>query len=227
MNFERGYIDVVLVPSGLLIMLIYHLFFLYKYFHQPLSTSMGYENNDKRVWVAKILQVQGDNVNGGLGVISSNTSAAMTLASICLTLSSLIGVWIANSPSKSFPIEVIYGNTTPSMNSIKHICLLTSFLLAFSCFVQSARHFVHSNYLLSTPGASDKGVVKKVERAVQRGSEFWSLGLRALYFALNFLLWFFGPIPMFVSSIIMVVILYCHDFRKSESDNLLDVLLLS
>lgn len=159
--------------------------------------------------------------------MSTDTSAAMTLASISLTLSSLLGVWISNLPSKFFPIEMIYSNTSPLMNPIKYICLLTCFLLAFSCFVQSSRHFVHSNYLLSTPGITDKGGVKKVERAVQRGSEFWLLGLRALYFALNFLLWFFGPIPMFVSSITMVVILYCHDLRKSESDNLHDVLLIS
>lgn len=245
MDFDKEYLDVVLVPTGLLIMLIYHLFLLYKYFDQPLSTSMGYENNDKRNWVVEILQVhnyplytfsefgfmmnmltkfnnsllvQGDDVNRGLGVISSNTSAAMTLASISLTLSSLIGVWIANLPSTVFPID---------MNPIKYMSLLTCFLLAFSCFVQSSRHFVHSNYLLSTPSVTDKGGVKKVERAVKRGSEFWLLGLRALYFALNFLLWFFGPIPMFVSSITMVVILYCHDFRKSESDNLHDVLLIS
>lgn len=57
MDFNKEYLDVVLVPTGLLIMLIYHLFLLYKYFHQPLSTSMGYENNDKRNWVAGILQV--------------------------------------------------------------------------------------------------------------------------------------------------------------------------
>ncbi|XP_004293902.1 PREDICTED: uncharacterized protein LOC101307180 isoform X1 [Fragaria vesca subsp. vesca] len=226
MDFKKEFIDVVLVPAGLLIMLIYHLFLLYKYFHQPLSTSMGYENNDQRIWVTKILEVQGDNVSRGLGVISSNTSAAMTLASISLTLSSLIGVWISNLPSKFFPIQMIYGNTSPSMNSIKYICLLTSFLLAFSFFVQSARHFIHSNYLLSTPGVSDKRTVKKVERAVQRGSEFWALGLRALYFGLNIMLWFFGPIPMFASSVLMVVILYCHDIRKSEYDNLHDVLLI-
>lgn len=150
----------------------------------------------------------------------------MTLASISLTLSSLIGVWISNLPTKFFPIQIVYGNTSPSMNSTKYICLLTSFLLAFSCFVQSARHFIHLNYLMSTPGASDKGIVMKVETAVQRGSEFWSLGLRALYFGLNIMLWFFGPIPMFVSSILLVVILYCHDIRKSESDDLHDVLLI-
>lgn len=57
MNFGKEYIDVVLVPAGLLIILVYHLFLLFKYLNKPLSTSLGYENDDKRIWVRKILQV--------------------------------------------------------------------------------------------------------------------------------------------------------------------------
>ncbi|XP_062018296.1 uncharacterized protein LOC133734698 [Rosa rugosa] len=224
MNIEEEYIDVLLVPAGLLIMLVYHLFLLFKYFNKPLSTSLGYENNDKRIWVEKILQLQGDDlrksVKTALNVISSSTTATIYLATISLTLCSLIGAWMANNTNNFFPRELIYGNTSASIVSIKYICLLTCFLLGFSCFVQSARNFVHSNFLLSTPGATAKSDVKKVEKAVQRGSEFWLLGLRALYCALNFLLWFFGPIPMFVSSIIMVVILYCHDFRSDDQKGL-------
>ncbi|KAK9936451.1 hypothetical protein M0R45_013294 [Rubus argutus] len=221
MNFGKEYIDVVLVPAGLLIMLVYHLFLLFKYLNKPLSTSIGYENDDKRIWVRKILQ--GDDlrksVKTALTVISTSTSATIYLATISLTLCSVIGVWMANNTNNFFPRELVYGNTSASIVSIKYICLLTCFLIGFSCFVQSARHFVHSNFLLSTPGATAKSDldVKKIERAVQRGSEFWSLGLRALYCALNFLLWFFGPIPMFGSSIVMVSILCCHDFKKSDN----------
>ncbi|XP_068323402.1 uncharacterized protein [Pyrus communis] len=223
MVFQKEYLDVVLVPLGLLIMLIYHLFLLYKYLNHPLSTAIGSENIDRKIWVEKFLQ--GDDVevatkvNTALDVISSNTSATTTLASISLTLCALIGAWMANSANNFLPSQIIYGNTNPVTVSIKYICILTCFLLAFSCFVQSARHFVHSNYLLATPGATAKSDVKKAEGAVQRGSEFWSLGLRALYFALNFLLWFFGPIPMLVSSVATVVILSCHDYEKSGGDH--------
>ncbi|XP_004295561.1 PREDICTED: uncharacterized protein LOC101305055 [Fragaria vesca subsp. vesca] len=220
MSFEEEYIDVFLVPAGLLIMLVYHLFLLFKYINKPLSTSIGYENNDKRIWVGKILQLQGDDlrksVKTALNVLSSSTTATIYLATISLTLCSLIGAWMANNTTNFFPRELIYGNTSASIVSIKYICLLSCFLLGFSCFVQSARNFVHSSFLLSTPGVAAKSDAKKVERAVQRGSELCLLGLRALYCALNFLLWFFGPIPMFVSSIVMVLILGCHDFR---SDN--------
>ncbi|KAM1033127.1 hypothetical protein FF1_036660 [Malus domestica] len=163
LHFQKEYLDVVLVPSGLLIMLIYHLFLLYKYVDYPLSTAIGSENNDKKVWVGKILQGEdvqvAKKVKTALDVISSNTSATTSLASISLTLCALIGAWMANSNNNNFPKQIIYGNTNPSTISIK-----------------------------------------------------------ALYFALNFLLWFFGPIPMFTSSVATVVILACHDFKNSGGD---------
>ncbi|KAM1422849.1 hypothetical protein ACFX2I_004937 [Malus domestica] len=60
MVFQKEYLDVVLVPLGLLIMLIYHLFLLYKYLNQPFSTAIGSENIDKKIWVGKVLR--GDDV---------------------------------------------------------------------------------------------------------------------------------------------------------------------
>ena len=63
--------------------------------------------------------------------------------------------------------------TSPPTISIKYISLLTCFLLAFSSFLQSARHFVHANYLISTPDSNIP--VEHVEVAVIRGSNFGHL----------------------------------------------------
>ena len=156
-----------------------------------------------------ILQGDRSNIGTSLGVISSNISASTFLATVSLTLCSLIGAWISNTNNNFFTSDLVYGDTRPTTLSVKYISLLICFLLAFSCFIQSARHFVHANYLISTPSP---GVpLKNVEVAVIRGGDFWSVGLRALYFALNLLLWFFGPIPMFVCSIFMVLFLHHLD----------------
>ncbi|TKY71765.1 phosphatase inhibitor protein [Spatholobus suberectus] len=205
MKFHKEYLDLILVPTGLLIMFAYHLYLLYKYINQPHTTAMGFENNDKRIWVERIMQVDKRDVGTALSVLQSNTTAATFLASVSLTLCSLIGAWIASSSNIFFQSQLIYGDTSPNTISIKYICLLTCFLLAFSCFVQSARHLVHANYLISTPDSFIP--LSSVEIAVIRGGDFWSLGLRALYFALNLLLWFFGPIPMFICSVVMVSVL--------------------
>nr|GMD95645.1 uncharacterized protein LOC109158616 [Ipomoea batatas] len=54
-------------------------------------------------------------------------------------------------------------------------------------------------------------LISYVESAVIRGGEFWWLGLRALYFAITLLFWFFGPIPMFGTSMAMVLLLHYLD----------------
>ena len=55
-SFGRQDLDLVLVPSGLLIMFVYHLVLLFRYIHRPHTTFMGFENNDKRAWVESIMK---------------------------------------------------------------------------------------------------------------------------------------------------------------------------
>jgi uncharacterized membrane protein len=136
-------------------------------------------------------------INRAVNVISSDTNIATFLATVSLTLSSLIGIWLGSSSNNNIlESKRIYGDTRPFTIFIKNVCLLVSFLIAFSCFVQAAKNLVHANYLLSSP--DKKRAAKKIEFAVKKGGELSFFGLRALYFALNMLLWFFGPIPMFV-----------------------------
>ncbi|CAB4309420.1 unnamed protein product [Prunus armeniaca] len=190
MAFGKEDLDLVLVPSGLLIMFLYHIILLYRYLHLPHTTAIGFENNDKRAWVERIMQDDKRDIGTVLSVISSNISAVTFLCSVSLSLSSLIGTWLGSSSSHEvFTSELIYGNVNPSILTIKH--------------------FVHANYLISTPDSNIPA--SYVELAVIRGGDFWSLGLRALYFALTLLLWFFGPIPMFMSSLVLVIFLHYMD----------------
>lgn len=147
-----------------------------------------------------------------LQVITSNMSESSTLASVSIALSSLIGTWIG-STSKVFMTQVIYGDTSQSTASVKYVALLVCFLAAFTCFIHSTRYFVHATYLMSTLGSDIP--VSYVQTAVIRGSNFWSMGLRALYFATTLLMWIFGPIPMFVSSVLMVVALHFLDTNST------------
>ncbi|XP_049383855.1 uncharacterized protein LOC125848096 [Solanum stenotomum] len=212
MVFHKEHLDIFLVPSGLFILFVYHLFLLQRYIKNPHTTVFGFENNDKIAWIQKFMQTENRDVMTALYVLSANNSGATFLATVCLTLSSLIGAWMANT-STIFSSELIYGDTRASTLSIKYISLLLCFLVAFSCFVQSSRCFIHANYLISIPNSEVPS--SYVELAVIRGGDFWSIGLRALYFAITLLLWFFGPIPMFVTSIGMVFLLNYLDTNKS------------
>ncbi|KAL6535971.1 hypothetical protein OROHE_012815 [Orobanche hederae] len=209
LTWKEEHLDLVLVPSGLLIMLGYHLFHLQQCLNCPENTVIGYENHNKRAWVARILQVEAKDRGQAITVINANLSASTSFASISLALSSLIGAWIGSSYHNDYITKTIYGNTSPTVAYVKYISLLACFMIAFACFVQTARCFVDANFLISMPNC--RVHVGNVERAVIRGSNFWVVGLRSLYFATNLLLWIFGPIPMFVCSVVTVVLLQYLD----------------
>ncbi|XP_075665536.1 uncharacterized protein LOC142635225 [Castanea sativa] len=208
MAFQKQYFDLVLVSGSLLIMFAYNLFHLYMYHNHPKTTELGFENQKKKSTTTT------SDVSVAISVTGSNIAAATQLAIISLTLCTLIGAWTAYSSKNLFQFQTdfIYGDTSQFTISIKCISLLTCFLLAFSCFVQSVKHLTFSSYLMSNP-FKDHDNVEDVVKEVKRAGEFWLLGLRALYFALNFLVWFFGPIPMLVSTVLMMMILFCHDTR--------------
>ncbi|PIN15723.1 hypothetical protein CDL12_11619 [Handroanthus impetiginosus] len=208
-TWKEEHLDFVLVPCGLLIMLAYHLFHLHRCVNLPQTTVSGYENHNRRAWVARILQVEAKERGPALTAIGSNLSAASSLASISLALCSLIGAWIGSSYNNDYITSRIYGNTSATIIYLKYIGLLSCFMIAFACFVQAQRCFVHANFLISMPNCEMP--VAYVEGAVISGSNFWVVGLRSLYFAINLLLWIFGPIPMFVCSVITVVMLYFLD----------------
>ncbi|XP_073127468.1 uncharacterized protein [Henckelia pumila] len=206
--WKEDYLDIFLVPLGILLMLAYHLSLLYRYLKCPQTTIIGYENHNKRAWVERMYMVEAKDRGPALTVISSNITAATALSSICLVLSSIIGAWIGSSASNNtsiFTNSLIFGSTSRSMVFIKFISIISCFLVAFACFVQTARYFVHANFLISMP--TNEVPVTCVVKEVIKGSNYWLTGIRSLFFATNLLLWIFGPIPMFCCSVIMVAVL--------------------
>ncbi|KAL6644306.1 hypothetical protein ACP70R_015914 [Stipagrostis hirtigluma subsp. patula] len=208
MHLEKSSLDLVLVPCGLVIMFSYHLLLLYRILRHPGSTVIGYENHNKLAWVRRMVQASPDETGLALSVISSNISASTNLASLSIALGSLIGAWVS-STTKVFMTELVYGDRSQSTATVKYISLLICFLASFTCFIHSARYYVQASFLITTLDSDIPA--SYVQHAVIRGGNFWSMGLRALYFATTLLMWIFGPIPMFACSMLMVVILHMLD----------------
>lgn len=204
----KGSLDLVLVPCGLVIMLGYHLILLYRILRHPGTTVIGYENHNKLAWVRRMTQATPEETALALSVISSSIAASTNLASLSIALGSLIGAWVS-STTKVFMTELVYGDNSQATTVVKYISLLVCFLVSFTCFIHSARYYVQASFLVTT---LDSDVpASYMQHAVIRGGNFWSMGLRALYFATTLLMWIFGPIPMFVCSVFMVFILHMLD----------------
>lgn len=148
-------------------------------------------------------------------VINSSIIASTSMSSVSLVLSSLIGTWIGNSSGKNIlSSSVIYGDTRTTITSYKYITLLLCFLVAFASFIQMLRNYTLASFLISMPHCEIP--VSYVQKPVIKGSNYWAIGLRALYFAATLLMWIFGPVSMFISSVVMVAVLYNLDTTSTE-----------
>ena len=87
------------------------------------------------------------------------------------------------------------------------------------CSPSGTTGYSHTGILVNVPLQAHRlrrpGLaVDYVTSTLNRGSYFWSLGVRAFYFSCPIFLWLFGPIPMFVACVAMVCSLYFLDVYK-------------
>lgn len=219
---EERELDYVLVPLGVGVMAIYHLWLIFTILRNPRRTVIGLNAESRRQWVYSMMSDPMKNGVLAVQTIRNNIMASTLLATTAITLSSLISVFVSStSNSAKTSSEIVYGNKTPLVYSIKYLSLLVCFLVAFLCNVQSIRYYAHVSFLSTLPTfKGNKESIEYVARNLRRGSYFWSLGLRALYLSFPLFLWIFGPIPMFVCCCVMCFLLFFLDTTTSFTRHL-------
>ena len=181
------------------------------------------------------MKMQDSLKNGVLSVqtIRNEIMASALLATAAITLCAIIAALISTVSSDSFEVtSLLLGDKRKGTTSIKFLCVLICFLVAFMCNIQSVRYYCHVSFLISIPlGPDAPGLqLQYVNDAMSMGAHFWSLGLRAFYFSFPMFLWLFGPIPMFVCSLILTVLLHfldtatdfkttLHGSREAQEEN--------
>ncbi|XP_022735875.1 uncharacterized protein LOC111289258 isoform X1 [Durio zibethinus] len=214
---EEDKLDYLLAPLGLLMLALYHVWLLFTILKHPTRTIIGLNAESRHQWVFSMMSDPLKNGVLAVQTIRNNIMASTLLATIAITLSSLISVFVSSSSdSGNATSEIVYGNKSPLLSSIKYFSILLCFLVAFLCNVQSIRYYAHVSFLVTLPSSIDNmESVEYVARNLNRGSFFWSLGLRAFYLSFPLLLWIFGPIPMFLCCCMMSFLLYFLDTTSS------------
>ncbi|KAH9763722.1 hypothetical protein KPL70_001260 [Citrus sinensis] len=170
---EEKKLDYVLIPTGLLVMGVYHIWLLYTILRFPRRSVIGLNAESRHQWVHSIMTDPLKNGTLAVQTIRNNIMASTLLATTAITLSSLIGVF-------------------------------------------SIRYYAHVSFLVTLPTSKgNTNYIEYVARNLNRGSFFWSLGLRAFYLSFPLFLWIFGPIPMFVCCCTMSFLLYFLDTTSS------------
>ncbi|KAL1539816.1 hypothetical protein AAHA92_24252 [Salvia divinorum] len=192
---EKQILDYVLVPLGLLVMLSYHLWLLRQVLRRPSTTVIGINAAIRRAWVGAMMADTAKNGILAVQTLRNNIMASTVLASTAIMLSSIIAVLMSSSGGEF---------------SAKFLSILVCFLAAFMLNVQSIRYYSHASMLINVP-AGDLKTAEYVCRTVNKGSYFWSVGLHSFYVSFPLFLWIFGAVPMFVSSLALVFLLYFLD----------------
>ncbi|XP_074369561.1 uncharacterized protein LOC141710995 [Apium graveolens] len=215
-------LDYILVPLGLVFLGVYHTWLLLTVLFYPTKTVIGTNAQTTHRWAVNMMNDPAANGVLAVQTIRNSMMASTVLATAAISLSALISVYISSSSNvDSISSELVYGNKTDIISSIKYFTILLCFLLAFLCNVQCIRYNAHVSFLITLHGSkSSSQSIEYVARNLNRGSFFWSLGLRAFYFSFPLFLWVFGPIPMFVCCCTLSVVLYFLDTTTSFTRDL-------
>ncbi|XP_042392116.1 uncharacterized protein LOC121983227 [Zingiber officinale] len=212
MEWRKGYLDLVLVPLGLLLPLVYHLWLWYRVRSKPLHTIIGINSVGRRLWVEAVMK---DNDKKNILAVQTirNTIMGSTLmATTSILLSSGLAAVLSSTYSVKRPLyDSVFGAHGEFMVALKYVSLLVVFVFAFLCHSLSIRFVNQANFLINVPLSDSLVTVAYVADLLEKGFALNTVGNRLFYAALPLLLWIFGPLPVVFSSLTMVLILYNLD----------------
>ncbi|OIW02515.1 hypothetical protein TanjilG_12829 [Lupinus angustifolius] len=215
---EKKVLDLILVPTGLLLMFAYHFWLLVRVVKHPTKTVIGVNAIHRRSWVEAMMEDVPKNGVLAVQSIRNNIMASTLLASTAIMLGSLITVLMGTDNKEKTVTSESFGDRSQIGLSIKFFSILVCFMFAFLLNVQSVRYYSHASILINVPFkklsqnlSHQMLTVEYVAATINRGSYFWSLGLRAFYFSVPLFMWIFGPIPMLFSCFTLLFMLYFLD----------------
>lgn len=214
--------DLMLVPSGLLIMVAYHVWLWHRVRTQPHTTIIGTNSTGRRSWVTAIMK---DNEKKNILAVQTlrNTIMGSTLmATTSILLCSGLAAILSSTYSIKKPLnDTVYGAHGEFMMALKYVTLLLFFLFSFLCHSLSIRFINQVNFLINTSTTPQNnpnvGLVSwectpnYVGELLERGFVLNTVGNRLFYSALPLLLWIFGPILVFLCCVALIPLLYNLD----------------
>ncbi len=206
------WLEIILTLTAFLLLLIYHIHLIYQLRRAPMTTSIGLTNHLRLEWVQSVRREQRD-------ILAVQTMRNWVMASSFLaTTAVLISLGIINAAFRTDTYNGIphalnlVGATSQALWLIKLMVLLLDFFFAFFNFALSIRYYNHASFLINTPAEHDQFITSEyITKVLNRGTTHYTLGMRAYYLAVPFVLWLFGPTWMLGGAILITAILYKVD----------------
>ncbi|TXG57513.1 hypothetical protein EZV62_015342 [Acer yangbiense] len=218
------YLDTVLIPLSLLIMIGYHANLWHSFKNTPSNTSIGIDSLKRKLWFLGMKQ--GDDKKGMLGVQSLRNALMATIltASIAILVNQALAALINNvyNASNNLFNSAIFGSKWDRIFALKYGTASLFLLASFFCSSMGLGYLIDANFLINASGEFTSSPAAYTQIIFERGFMLALVGNRVLCMAFPLLLWMFGPLPVILSSVALVWGFYELDFvgnsfSKSET----------
>ncbi len=206
--------DLVSFILSALMLVTYQGYLWRKARQDPTYTVQAVNTFARTVWVETIMH---DSDKGVLAIqtLRNSTMAATFLASTAVLL--IIGVLTLSGQGDKLD------NTWRALNSLgathaelrmgKLLILLVDLFIAFFSFAMAVRIYNHVGYMINVPLSLQHRALSPAHVAthLNSGGKFYSIGMRAYYYAVPLVFWLFGPHFMLTATVVLIAFLYHLD----------------
>jgi uncharacterized membrane protein len=191
--------DLASAAVSVCILVVYHLALHVKVRRDPTYTVQGTNERIRTLWVHGVMQQNKDIL--GVQTLRNSTMASTFLASTSVVL--VLG--ILSQVAKVDPLA--------SASGFKLLLVLFDLFVAFFGFAMSIRLYNHVGYMLGVQGVSELDRLEPAQVAwhLNRAAHYYSAGMRAFYFLVPLVFWFFGPWALLLATLGLVVFLFSND----------------
>ncbi|KAJ4979498.1 hypothetical protein NE237_010278 [Protea cynaroides] len=163
---------------------------------------------------------QDNEKKGILGIQSlRNTQMSIILsATIAIALYTTMAALVNNTYNAAHLLKNFFGSQSSLLLLLKFSLISIILLFSFLCCSLALGYFSDSNFLLNLPSDFLPGYSLTV---FDRGFVLAFFGNRTLCCVFPLLLWMLGPVPLAVSSVALVWLLYKLDFVEGKKEVLL------
>ncbi|MHC1742138.1 MAG: DUF599 domain-containing protein [Syntrophobacteraceae bacterium] len=209
---EIHWTEIVFGAATFFVLTSYHAYWLYQVRRAPFHTYLGLTKHMRHIWVESIIREKRD-------ILSVQTLRNWIMASSFLASTSmLLGLGILSFVFKADHISEIPFELTQLFSRMhtlymaKMMLLMVHFFFAFFSFTLSIRYMNQVNFMINVPEECDPMLTPNfIAHTLDMGMIHYTVGMRALYLSVVVTLWLFGPLWMFLGSLVLVFVLYQLD----------------
>lgn len=212
--------DLLAFGGSVLLLICYQLYLRRKTRKDPAYALHAISREARYRWVRAIMGSDKD------GVLAVQTLRNSVMA--CSFMASTAALLVVGALNFSTELDKL-GQTwrtihsaSPGSTALHYsitLLLVVDFTCAFFFYSIAIRYYNHVGYMINLPAdLRGKGLTPEyVGNYLERAGRFYYYGLRTFFFSIPLVFWYFGPAPLLMASILLVVVLYTLDRTPREA----------